>query len=51
MSQTVSPSSEALGWYVEGPRLDSASALPSLQTKAVVCGHCLVTSSLTVNEK
>ena len=30
-SEPVWPSGEALGWYAEGPRLDSASALLSLQ--------------------
>ena len=32
-----------------GPRFDTASALRSLQ-KVVVCGHGLVTWSLTINE-
>ena len=45
----VWPSGKELGWQAEGPRLDSASAFPSLQT-GVVCGHCLVTLSITVNE-
>ena len=35
-----------LGWYAEEPRFESASALSS---KVVVCGHCLVTLSLTIN--
>ena len=34
--------------YAEGHRLDSASALLPLKN-IVVCGHCLVTLSLTVN--
>ena len=33
----------------EGPRFESVSAL--LSSKIVVCGHCLVTLSLTINEK
>ena len=72
-SEPVWSSGKALGWEVEGPRFDSASALPSLQKgchlwtpsrdfvphtlrlsflfkKVVICGHRLVTLSLTINE-
>ena len=34
----------------EGLRLDSSSAVLSLPEKVLVCGHCLVTLSLTINE-
>ena len=30
-TEPVWPSGQALGWYAEGPRFDSASALSSLQ--------------------
>ena len=43
------PSGKALGWLTEGPRLDSAR-LSLLFKKVVVCGHSLVTLSLTINE-
>ena len=49
--EPVWPSGKALGWQV-GSSIDSASALPPLHLfeKVVVCGHCLVTLSLTINE-
>ena len=34
----------------EGPRFESASALLAFSSKVVVCGHCLVTLSLTIYE-
>ena len=43
------PSSKALGWKQKG--LGSIPLwLSFLFKKAVVCGHCLVTLSLTINE-
>ena len=47
--EPVWPSGKALGWQAEGPRFESALALLSLQN-VVVCGHCLVTLSFTINE-
>ena len=50
LREPVWPSGKALGWYAEGPRFESASALLSLQKLWFVHGHCLVTVSLTINE-
>ena len=47
--EPVWPSGKALGWYAETSRFDSASALFVFK-KVVVCGHCVVTLSLTINE-
>ena len=49
VNEPVWPSGKALGWKAEGLWFESASALLSFQ-KVVVCGHCLVILSLTVNE-
>ena len=48
--ETVWRSGKALGWSAEVIRFESASALLSLPKKVVVCGRCLVTLSLTINE-
>ena len=44
MREPVWTSGKALGWYAEGPRFSL------LFKKVLVCGHCLVTLSFTVNE-
>ena len=49
VSKTFWPNGKALGWYAEEPRFESASAL-LFSSKVVICGRCLVTLSLTVNE-
>ena len=45
----VWPSGKALGWQATGPRVRIRFGCP-FSSEVVVCGHCLVTSSLTINE-
>ena len=46
----VWPSGKAVGWKAEGPRFVRIRFGSPFSSKVAVCGHCLVTLSLTINE-
>ena len=47
VSEPVWPGGKALGWQAEGPRFVTPLRLSFRFKKVVVCGHCLVTLSIT----
>ena len=50
LREPVWPSGKALGSEAEGHQFESAHFGSPFSSKVVVCGHCLVTLSLTINE-